>query len=240
MTVNSTELIDAADISAANDAAAQKTAAVNFRVYPYCTPTDGVGQIDLAKYTLASVENWERRNNSAVLNPQNRSFWEKEDLISEAYLAINAVFHDNPAANMHTLKTTAFSAIRAFQSNRERNSEREYNPGWIGDNIAPRLPRSTYPALDKLVKTAAESAEMTKNQRAALEMSYNDNMSAIDIAEQMNVKRATVYQTLYRAYYKLLVRALEIDKDMDIFKSAGYTKEDIDETLAILRKRARW
>lgn len=210
------------------------------RVYPFCTPSDGEGQLELARHTLASVENWERRNNNAVLNPQRRNVWEREDMVSVACLAINAVFADNPRANMHTLKTTAFSAIRTEQGKKDRNSEREYMPGWIGCNVTPREARATCPQLDKVIREAVKSADMTGGQMNALIMSYEDGKSAQQIAEETGTKRATVYQSLYRAYYKVLARAVEIDKNLQAFTAAGYTGEDIDETLAILRKRARW
>ena len=210
------------------------------RVYPFCTPTDGDGQMALARHTLASVENWERRNNSAVLNPQRRNEWEREDMMMIACVAINAIFAENPGANMHTLKTAAFSAIRTEQGKKDRNSEREYFPGWTVCNVTPREPRASCPQLDKLIREAVKSADMTDGQMSALLLFYEDGKSAQQIAEETGTKRATVYQSLYRAYYKVLSRALEIDPDMSAFTAAGYTAEDIDETLTILRKRARW
>lgn len=236
-----TETVEAETISQATEqATANGYKLANIRVYPFCTPEDGDGQMNLARHTLASVENWERRNENAVMNPQRRNAWEREDMVSVACVAIAAVFQENPTADMHTLKTTAFSAIRAEQARKDRNSEREYMPGWIGCNVTPREARATCPALDKLVQAAVKSADMTDGQMNALLMSYEHGKSAQDIAEETGTKRATVYQTLYRAYYKVLSRAVEIDPDMDAFTAAGYTPEDIDETLAILRKRARW
>lgn len=236
-----TETVTAETIAQATEKATAKGYKIaDIRVYPYCTPGDGDGQMALARHALASVENWERRNNNAVLNPQRRTVWEREDMIMAACEAIAAVFAENPRANMHLLKTTAFSAIRTEQAKKERNSEREYMPGWIGCNVTPREARSTCPQLDKIIREAVKTADMTEGQMSALLMSYDDGKSAQEIAETTGTKRATVYQTLYRAYYKVLSRALEIDGDMSAFTAAGYTGEDIDETLAILRKRARW
>lgn len=212
----------------------------DIRVYPFCTPTDGEGQLALARFTLASVENWERRNNYAVMNPQERNQWEREDMIMVACVAINAIFAENPAANMHELKTAAFSAIHAEQARKDRNSEREYMPGWAACNVTPREARSSCPALDKLVQAAVKSADMTDGQMRALLLAYEQSKTAQEIADKTGTKRATVYQTLYRAYYKVLSRAVELDADLSAFTLAGYTGEDIDETLAILRKRARW
>lgn len=226
------------------DATEQATAnghkLADIRVYPFCTPTDGAGQIALARHTLASVENWERRNNNAVLNPQRRNQWEKEDLIMVACVAINAIFSENPGADMHELKSAAFSAICTEQKKKDRNSEREYMPGWAACNVTPREARAACPALDRLIQNAVKSADMTDGQMAALLMSYEDGKTAQEIADETGTKRATVYQTLYRAYYKVLSRAVELDPDLQAFTLACYTAEDIDETLAILRKRARW
>jgi len=84
-TVTGIELATADTIAQATEqATANGHKLADIRVYPFCTPTDGDGQMALARHTLASVENWERRNNSAVLNPQNRNAWEREDMIMTA------------------------------------------------------------------------------------------------------------------------------------------------------------
>lgn len=239
--VTKTRNIDAKDIKEATEKATEDGAKLSLvRVYPLCTPEDGAGIMELARHTVASVENWERRNNNAVMNPMRRNIQEREDMAQTACLAICAKFEENPGANMHELKTAAFSAIRAEQSRKERNSEREYMPGWIVCNVTPREARATFPALDRLIKQAVEAADMTEGQMNALTLSYTDGKSAQDIAEETGVKRATVYQSLYRAYYKVLAKAVEIDENLEVFRAAGYTAEDIDETLDILRKRARW
>lgn len=240
-TVTATAQIEADTISQATEqATAQGHKLADIRVYPFCTPTDGAAQLELARHTMASVENWERRNNNAVLNPQRRDEWEREDMVMVACVAINAIFAENPGADMHTLKTAAFSAIRTEQGKKERNSEREYIPGWVTCNVTPREARATCPQLDKLIQKAVKTADMTDGQMSALLMSYQDGKSAQDIADATGTKRATVYQTLYRAYYKVLSRAVELDADLAAFTAAGYTAGDIDETLNILRKRARW
>lgn len=240
-TVTATAQVEADTIAQATEqATAQGYKLADIRVYPFCTPTDGAAQMELARHTLASVENWERRNNNAVLNPQRRNIWEREDMVMIACVAINAIFAENAAANMHTLKTAAFSAIRTEQGKKDRNSEREYMPGWIVCNVTPQEARATCPALDNLIKKAVKSAEMTEGQMNALLLSYEQGKSAQDIADETGTKRATVYQTLYRAYYKVLSRAVEIDTDLKAFTAAGYTTSDIDETLNILRHRARW
>lgn len=239
-TVAKTALVQADNIKQATEQATAEYDRASFRVYPYCTPQDGEGQLALAQHTLHSVENWERRNDNAVLEPFKRTAEDKEDFIMCACVAFASVFAENPSADMHTLKTTAFSAIRAEQMKRDRNSEREYMPGWIACNVTPRTAKATFPALDRLTRNAVETAEMTENQAQVLNMAYSDGMTAQDIAEALNIKRATVYQTLYRAYFKVLARMVEIDSNLHAFTEAGYTAEDIDEMQTILRKRARW
>lgn len=226
----------------AEDKYARKAKIFNdqIRVYPYCTAQDGEGQLALAQHTLRSVENWERRNDNAVLEPFKRTAEDREDYIMTACVAFAVIFAENPSADMHTLKTAAFSAIRAEQAKRDRNSEREYLPGWSVCNITPRTAKATFPALDRLTRKAVETADMTENQARVLNMAYQDGQSAQDIADALNIKRATVYQTLYRAYFKVLARMVELDRDLRAFTEAGYTAEDIDEMQTILRKRARW
>ncbi len=105
-TVTATAQVEADTIAQATEqATAQGYKLADIRVYPFCTPTDGAAQMELARHTLASVENWERRNNNAVLNPQRRNIWEREDMVMIACVAINAIFAENAAADMHTLKT---------------------------------------------------------------------------------------------------------------------------------------
>lgn len=239
-TVRHTSVIEADNITQATAQAEQTNSRSELRVYPYCTPTDGEGQLALAQHTLRSVENWERRNDNAVMEPYKRTPEDREDFIMCACVAFAAIFAENPSADMHTLKTSAFAAIRAEQAKRDRNSEREYMPGWIACNITPRTAKATFPALDRLTRNAVETADMTENQARVLSMAYQDGQSAQDIADALNIKRATVYQTLYRAYYKVLARMVELDSDLRAFTEAGYTAEDIDEMQAILRKRARW
>lgn len=239
-TVKHTALVEADNITQATAQAEQTNNRADFRVYPYCTPTDGEGQLALAQHTLRSVENWERRNDNAVLEPFKRTQEDREDYIMCACVAFAAMFAENPSVTMHELKTSAFSAIRAEQAKRDRNSEREYMPGWSVCNITPRTAKATFPALDRLTRKAVETAEMTENQARVLNMAYQDGQGAQDIADALNIKRATVYQTLYRAYFKVLARMVELDSNLRAFTEAGYTAEDIDEMQTILRKRARW
>lgn len=207
-------------------------------VYPLVTLDNPDSIMAMAETALASVENWERRNNYAVLNPINRNQWDREDYVSIATIAIIATLTDDPGATMHTVKTTAFTAIRAEQGRNERKSEREYNPGWTVCNVQPREPRSSCPELDKLIREAIHSADLTGAQTELFALSYDNGMSAADIADITGKSRAAVYRGLYRAYYKILAMAIDIDATGDTFRRAGYTTDDITETLATLKKRA--
>ena len=208
------------------------------RIYPLVTMDNPDTITEMAKFTLASVENWERRNNYAVMNPIKRSQWDKEDYTSIATLAIIATLTDNPGANMYQVKSAAFSAIRAYQQKQDRNSEKEYNPGWVACNIQPRLPRATCPALDRLISRAIDATAPTLSpaQVEVFTLSYQQEMSAADIAEKTGKNRNNVYKGLYRAYYWILSKAVELDTD-GILERAGYTPDDIAETLATMRKR---
>lgn len=238
-TVNHTALVEADNIMQATAQAEGKHDRATFRVYPYCTAQDGEGQLALAQHTLRSVENWERRNDNAVMEPFKRTAEDREDYIMCACVAFASIFADNPSADMHTLKTAAFSAIRAEQAKRDRNSEREYMPGWGACNITPRTAKATFPALDRLTRQAVETADMTDTQARILNMSYMDGQSAQDIADALDIGRTAVYRALYRAYYKILLRMIEIDSDLRTFTEAGYTAEDIDEIVNLLHKRAK-
>lgn len=238
-TVKHTAIVEADNIMQATEQATAEHDRASFRVYPYCTPQDGEGQLALAQHTLRSVEHWERRNNNAVLEPFKRTPEDREDFIMCACVAFAVIFANNPSADMHTLKTAAFSAIRAEQARRDRNSEREYLPGWSACNITPRTAKATFPALDRLIRRAVSEVELTDIQTRILDMSYNDGQTAQDIADTLNVGRTAVYRALYRAYYKILLRMVEIDSNLQTFIEAGYTVEDIDEVMNIMYKRAK-
>lgn len=231
------ETISADSLQSAVEIVGDKYPRNTTRVYPLVTLENPDSITAMARFTLASVENWERRNNYAVMNPQSRNQWDREDYISIATIAIISTLTDNPGATMFDVKSAAFSAIRAEQGKQERNSEREYMPGWIGCNIQPREARATCPALDRLIDRAVETAELSETQREVLEMSYSDGMSVADIAEKTGKYRSKVYKNLYRAYYWVLTKAVEIDTTGDTFRRAGYTMEDVQEMIETLRKR---
>lgn len=235
------EIISADSLQAAVEAANAKYPRDNTRIYPLVTMDNPETITEMAQFTLASVENWERRNNYAVMNPIKRSQWDKEDYTSIATLAIITALTDNPCATMYDVKSAAFSAIRTYQAKQDRNSEKEYNPGWTVCNVQPRIPRSTYPSLDSLISRTIDAVAPTLSpaQVEVFTMSYQEEMSATDIAEKIGKARGSVYQNLYRAYFWVLKKAVELDKDGTIFEAAGYTQDDINETLESLRKRGR-
>ncbi len=236
-TATALEVIQAETIQDAATAANAKYPRDTTRIYPLVTLDNPDTITEMARFTLASVENWERRNNYAVMNPIKRNQWDKEDYTSIAAVAIIATLTDNPRANMYDVKSAAFSAIRAYQAKQDRNSEREYIPGWVTCNVQPRLPRATCPALDKLIRKAVDGAELSEVQREIFFMSYDEEMSAADIAEKTGKARQNVYKNLAKSYYWILSKAVELDTGGAIFAAAGYTPDDIAETLATMRKR---
>lgn len=233
------EIIETETLKDAVETANAKYPRNTIRVYPLVIMDNPDTITEMAKFTLASVENWERRNNYAVMNPIQRSQWDKEDYTSIATLAIIATLTDNPGANMYQVKSAAFSAIRAYQAKQDRNSEKEYNPGWVACNIQPRLSRATCPALDRLISRAIDATAPTLSpaQVEVFTLSYQQEMSAADIAEKTGKARQNVYKNLAKAYYWILTKAVELDKDGATFAAAGYSPDDITETLATMRKR---
>ncbi len=238
-TATALEIISAGSLQAALEIANSKYSRKTTRIYPLVTMDNPESIMEMAKFTLASVENWERRNNYAVLNPIKRNQWDKEDYTSIATIAIITTLTDNPGATMYDVKSAAFAAIRAYQAKQDRNSEREYNPGWITCNMQPRFPRATCPALDRLISRAVDATAPTLSpaQMEVFTMSYQEEMSAADIAEKTGKARQNVYKNLAKAYYWILSKAVELDMDGAIFAGAGYTPDDIAETLATMRKR---
>lgn len=235
------EIITADTLQNAVQAASVKYPRETTRIYPLVTMDSPDTITDMAKFTVASVENWERRNNYAVMNPIKRNQWDKEDYTSIAALAIIDTLTDNPAASMYAVKSAAFSAIRAYQARQDRNSEREYMPNWSTCNVRPDAfkPRATCPALDRLIQKAIDAAAPTLSpvQIEVFTLSYSEEMSAADIAEKTGKARQNVYKNLAKAYYWILTKAVELDADGAIFAAAGYTPDDIAETLATMRKR---
>ena len=238
-TAKALEILTAETLQDAVTAANEKYPRATVRIYPLVDMENPETIQDMAKFTLASVENWERRNNYAVMNPINRSQWDKEDYTSIATVAIIATLTDNPGADMYQVKSAAFSAIRAYQQKQNRNSEKEYTPGWVACNVQPRYPRATCPALDRLIARAIDATAPTLSpaQVEVFTLSYQQEMSGADIAEKTGKARQNVYKNLAKAYFWVLKKAVELDKDGAIFAAAGYTPDDIAETLATMRKR---
>ena len=238
-TAKALEILTAETLQDAVATANEKYPRGTVRIYPLVDMENPETIQDMAKFTLASVENWERRNNYAVMNPINRSQWDKEDYTSIATVAIIATLTDNPGADMYQVKSAAFSAIRAYQQKQNRNSEKEYTPGWVACNVQPRYPRATCPALDRLIARAIDATAPTLSpaQVEVFTLSYQQEMSAADIAEKTGKARQNVYKNLAKAYFWVLKKAVELDKDGAIFAAAGYTPDDIAETLATMRKR---
>ena len=238
-TAKALEILTAETLQDAVTAANEKYPRATVRIYPLVDMENPETIQDMAKFTLASVENWERRNNYAVMNPINRSQWDKEDYTSIATVAIIATLTDNPGADMYQVKSAAFSAIRAYQQKQNRNSEKEYTPGWVACNVQPRYPRATCPALDRLIARAIDATAPTLSpaQVEVFTLSYQQEMSAADIAEKTGKARQNIYKNLAKAYFWVLKKAVELDKDGAIFAAAGYTPDDIAETLATMRKR---
>lgn len=239
-----TRQLNASDLSSAYALALADTANANadLRIYPFCTLADGEGQIELAKATLASFEKWERRNNFACMNPVKRSAWDREDYTQDAIIAIIQTLVNNPSATMYECKSNAFTYISTIQKRHERKSECEYLPGWGACNITPKMAKATFPALDRLMKKAVESADLTEAQMEALNAiadGYNVSEYAKGKAEKEGRKVETVrtlmYRTVRAAYHKILLRMVELDTE-GAFNKAGFTADDIDMKLAELAK----
>lgn len=237
--VTTAKTITAENINAAwNQATALHGGNDNIRVYPLATLFDGASVMELARYTLASVERWERCNDYAALEPLKRTPEDKEDFIQTAALAIWETLVENPDAPMYDAKRNAFAAVRREQQRRARNSEREYLPGWSTCNIAPRRARATTPELDRLVREAIAVADMTDTQAAIFDRFF-DGMTAADIATELNISRATVYTHIKRAEFKILQAMDELDPRRAAFAAAGYSDSDIADTLDMLERRAK-
>lgn len=246
LTIDRTDLLEAVDLrtayatidptAPADDEEEETTA--TFRILPYATATDGEGQLALARYAFRTFEKWETRNEYAVLNPTHRTPEEREDLTATACLSIVDSLSKNPAVDMFTLSKVAFSAIATEQKRKDRNSEREYHPDWKQDNLKPLLIKSTFPALDRLIRKAVETADLTEGQKAYFNMVYTERMEISAIAESENINKRRVYKNLYKAYYKILETAVSLDPDLRTFRKAGYTPADVAETVEKFRKRA--
>lgn len=241
-TVDRTDLLEAVDLRSAYatiDPTATEETATTFRIIPYATATDGEGQLALARHTFRTFEKWETRNEFAVMNPTRRTPQEQEDLTAVACLSIVEGLSKNPAVDMFTLSKVAFSAIRTEQARKDRNSEREYHPDWRQDNLKPVFIKSTFPELDHLVRKAVDTADLTEGQKAFFDMVYCERMDVAAVAETANVSRHTVYKNLWKGYLKIIDTAVALDPDLQTFRNAGYTAEDIADVRETLKKRTR-
>lgn len=239
VTVKHTLLVEANSMPEASKIAGQACDRSSFRVYPYCTPTDGESQIELARYAFYSYEKFERRISSSVMNSYSRNQYDREDCISIACLEIASIFAETPSADMYTLEKAAFSAIAREEQSKQRRAAREYNPDFIMHSISPRIAKATFPALDRLTRKAVETADLTEKQMLVIDLAYYGGMSLNDIADHMGITKAAAALSVNRAKEKVLAQMVELDSDLHTFTEAGITAEDINEIHTILRKRAR-
>lgn len=239
VTVKHTLLVEANSMPEASKIAGQACDRSSFRVYPYCTPADGESQIELARYAFYSYEKFERRFSASVMNSYSRNQYDREDCISIACLEIASIFAEDPSADMYTLEKAAFAAISREEQSKQRRAARENNPDFIMHSISPRIAKATFPALDRLIRRAIETANLTERQMLVIDLAYYGGMSFNDMAEYIGVTKSCVAKFMNGAKAKVLAQMIELDKDLHTFTEAGITAEDIDEVQTAIRKRAR-
>lgn len=213
------------------------TTAADYIIYPFAAADNGESIYTLADYVCKQHYKWELRNNAAALPALKKSLHDKEDERQTAAAAIVAALADN-ADNMYIVFNTAYNALAAMRDNLYRISEVEYNPSAAFCNpfIKKEL-KATYPQLCRLIKKATETAELTEAQMQVLNM-YESNTTCAAACTLLNITKRAYYKHLYKAFYKVLAAAVELDKS-GIFAAAGITAEDTAAALATYEKRAK-
>lgn len=132
-------ILETVDAEALKDAVemAGKYPRTTTRVYPLVTLDNPETIVEMARFTLASVENWERRNNYAVMNPAKRNQCDREDYSSIATVAILDTLTENPAATMYEVKSAAFSAIGHTSSGKTGIAKKSICPAGVGATLSP-------------------------------------------------------------------------------------------------------
>lgn len=210
----------------------------DYIIYPFATLTDnGESIYTLADYVCKQHFKWELRNNAAALAALKKSLHDKEDERQTAAAAIVAALADN-ANNMYIVFNAAYNAVAAIRDNLYRISEVEYNPSAAFCNpFTVRKVKATYPQLCRLIKKATEEANLTEAQMQVLNM-YESNTTCAAACVLLNITKRAYYKHLYKAFYKVLAAAVELDKS-GIFAAAGITEEDTAAALATYEKRAK-
>lgn len=232
--------VQAETLAAAYAATLETDNGKDFIVYPLATLADGGSVYALADYTCKQFNKWEMRNNNAVMSVLNRSTWDKEDERQDAAAAIVATLTDDCNATMYTAFLAAYNKLAAGRDGLFRKSEVEYNPGAVFCNpFIERKARATFPRLAALIARATEMAGLTDKQAEVLDM-YESGTTCAAALELLEITKRAYYCNLYAAFYKTLVRAVEIDgPDVPTFTAAGIDKTDVADALAAYAKRAR-
>lgn len=231
--LNADNIVDA--YTATEEAATNNA---DYIIYPFATLTDnGESIYTLADYVCKQHFKWELRNNAAALAALKKSLHDKEDERQTAAAAIVAALADN-ADNMYIVFNAAYNAVAAIRDNLYRISEVEYNPSAAFCNpFAVRKVEATYPQLCRLIKKATEEANLTEAQMQVLNM-YESNTTCAAACVLLNITKRAYYKHLYKAFYKVLAAAVELDKN-GIFAAAGIAEEDVAAALATYEKRAK-
>lgn len=212
---------------------------VDLIAYPEVTmETIGTPAVyDFAGAVMRSFERWELRNNFACENPRKRTPEQREDYIQDIVEITLCGLMDGQ--DLRTIATDARKHLQRSQKAMDRNSEREYNPGWSACNVTPREPKNSYSAMARLLRTAMETAELTTIQRRRAEEYIpllESGISMRDIADRYGRSIGAVHGMIYAILYRYAEQFPALDNGA--LASYGITPDDMQDVLSRLRKKS--
>lgn len=236
-TIEATSLAHAHDISKHFDIKGCKT-----RVFPKVDVMDGESLMNFGRYIVRQYENWERRNDYAVMNLRDRTPEQREAMVSDAIDGVLNQYRNGEDTDVvYNLWKKGMDTVATEQKRKERRSSVELDQeAVLTGRIEPRKDpeHQTCPEMSALVSRAYRSGCLSIEQQRALVLAKVGGMSASDVADMMNVNRQTIYKLLVKAERNLLKWMIEND-EADAMGLYGLSVYDVEELVKTLENKAK-
>lgn len=243
VTVETVERFEATSVSRAHaiaDLLPLPDAECKRRLFPSVDMADGESIMNFAKYIVRQYENWERRNDYAIMNLLDRTPEQRENMVQTAILGM---YEGHVKANGNSVGFHLWDGGMRSVSNEQlkmrRHGEVEFDQnakltGTIQE--VERKEHQTCPVMSELVGRAYRSGCLSREQQKILVLTKVGGMSAVDVADMLGINRRTVYTMVARAERNMLKWMLENDEH-DAIGVYGLSVYDIETILAELEKK---
>lgn len=245
VTVETVERFEATSVSRAHaiaDLLPLPDAECKRRLFPSVDMADGESIMTFAKYIVRQYENWERRNDHAIMNLLDRTPEQRENMV---HTAILGMYEGHVKANGNSvgfhLWDGGWRMVATEQKRLERHSSVEFDQnakltGTIQE--VERKEHQTCPVMSELVGRAYRSGCLSREQQRILVLTKVGGMKTKDVAEMLGISQQAVYNSINKANRNLLRWMLENDEH-DAIGEYGLSVYDIESIATKLEGKVR-